>query len=764
MKLSIFGIRHHGCGSARSLRAALADLKPDAILIEGAPEANQIIGLAASAEMQPPVAILIYAPDEPKRAVYYPFAEFSPEWQAIQFALTENLPVRFIDLPQAHQLAVSNQQLAEENADEKRAISGEDETETGNAKLKIRRDPLQFAAEAAGFADGEVWWESLIETRRAEANLFDGIIELMTALRDEAANEIRDAETKRDELREAFMRREIRGAIKEGFQNIAVVCGAWHAPVLGEKSLAEFAKADRAALENLQKIRLNATWIPYTYNRLSFQSGYGAGVNSPEFYHQIWEQPANIAAVWLARAANLLREQDLDASSASVIEAVRLAESLAAMRGLAAVGLNELFDALRACLTFGDDAQLRLIHEKLIVGIRLGAVPAETARVPLQLDLRTEQKRLRLAPEAAQKTVELDLRKANDLARSQLLHRLNLLEIGWGQIQPASGKGTFKEIWRLQWQPEFEIAIIEANVWGNRIAAAAANKICRVAAESEKLHELTRLVGQTLLSDLPEAIEFLMRQVAAKAAVSSDVPTMMDALAPLADVLRYGNVRKIDRSAVAQVVDGLAARICINLPNACAALDDQAAEAMFGRIAATDNALSLLQNSQYNRAWHGALVKLADSTNLHGLIAGRATRILFDAGRLQAETVEQRLGLTISIALEPARVAAWLDGFLRGSGLILLHNTVLLQTLDAWVKTLKDNVFVQLLPVLRRTFSTFAAPERRRIGEQIKAGINASDAAATDKIEENEFDQSRANQVLPLLAQLLGLQTEQNNV
>ena len=112
MKLSIFGIRHHGCGSARSVRRVLDKMRPDIVLIEGAPEANEIISLAGHPEIQPPVAILIYAPDDPKKAVYYPFAEFSPEWQAIKFALETNTLVRFIDLPQSHQLAVSSQQSA----------------------------------------------------------------------------------------------------------------------------------------------------------------------------------------------------------------------------------------------------------------------------------------------------------------------------------------------------------------------------------------------------------------------------------------------------------------------------------------------------------------------------------------------------------------------------------------------------------------------------------------------------------------------------
>jgi hypothetical protein len=66
MSVTVFGIRHHGPGSARSLREALRAQNPDVILIEGPPDANDLIALAADAQMSPPVALLIYLPNEPR--------------------------------------------------------------------------------------------------------------------------------------------------------------------------------------------------------------------------------------------------------------------------------------------------------------------------------------------------------------------------------------------------------------------------------------------------------------------------------------------------------------------------------------------------------------------------------------------------------------------------------------------------------------------------------------------------------------------------
>ncbi len=69
MAVHVFGIRHHGPGSARSLCQALQALQPDAILVEGPPDADVILPFVGHTDMQPPVSILVYDPQAPARAV-----------------------------------------------------------------------------------------------------------------------------------------------------------------------------------------------------------------------------------------------------------------------------------------------------------------------------------------------------------------------------------------------------------------------------------------------------------------------------------------------------------------------------------------------------------------------------------------------------------------------------------------------------------------------------------------------------------------------
>ena len=760
MTTHVFGIRHHGSGSARSLRQALEQLQPDTILIEGPPDAEPLLPLVASPAMQPPVALLIYQPDKPQDSVYYPFAVFSPEWQGIQYGLSNNIPVRFMDLPQTHRLALKAS--SEASAEESSSPEETEKLDLNQLNLnQIPPDPLGLLAEAAGYSDGERWWEHMVETRTNSVDLFAAILEAMTAVR----QELPPVEEPMEAQREAYMRKTIRQAQKSGFKRIAVVCGAWHAPALSHMLPA---KEDTALLKGLPKTKVEVTWVPWTYGRLAYSSGYGAGIESPGWYHHLWEGGieennhsrangnVNVTISWMTRVARLLREQDLDASSAHVIEAVRLAESLAALRNRPLPGLPELNEATQTVLCFGNNLPMQLIQDKLIVGERLGKVPEETPMVPLQKDLTQQQKRLRMRPEATEKIYDLDLRKENDLARSHLLHRLNLLDIPWGKFKQSYGKkGTFHEYWNLLWHPEFAVNLIEAGIWGNTIRNAATAKACDRANNAEELPMLTELLDKVILSDLPDAVSYLMSCLENAAALASDVTYLMAALPPLANVMRYGNVRQTDTTTIGHVLDGLVARICIGLPAACTSLDDDAAVAMYENLMKVNSAIALLQNQEHVNSWQQVLTQMVENPNLHGLIAGRCCRLLLDAGVFEANESARRMGLALSVATEPPQAAAWVEGFLKGSGLLVLHDDNLWRVLDDWVTQLSEEIFVSLLPLLRRTFATFTRPERRQMGERVKQGVGGKDTSKTK--DSSEFNEENAVAVLPIVRQLLGV-------
>lgn len=768
MSVTVFGIRHHGPGCARSLRAALERLAPDIVLVEGPPDAQEVLPLLALAEMKPPVALLIYAPADPAHAVYYPFATFSPEWQALNYALAHGIPTRFMDLPQALQLGQKENMEQTEPvsalepdtpiAAPSTQISVSNQPATGDVLTEQEEgqseeeDPLDLLARAAGYDDYELWWERQIEQRRDMRDLFAGILEAMSEMRaDPACKNTREAQ------REAYMRTTIRKAQQEGFQRIAVVCGAWHAPVLTEAFVRQ-SQGDAAVLSGLKRVKVEATWIPWTNARLALRSGYGAGVTSPGWYEHLWSAPDKATIRWATQAAQLLRAEGLDASSASVIETVRLAEALAAMRGLSMPGLTELHESIQTVLCHGTAEPMALIRQRLEIGAQLGEVPAETPMVPLQRDLENKQRRLRLKPSTAIETLDLDLRKENDRARSQLLHQLRLLGIGWGQLQgnPRKNYSTFHEVWRIQWQVEFVIKLIEANIWGNTTERAASGYACHLADKAESLPELTTLLDYAVLAELPDALEHLLTRVQTTAALAADVRQMMDALPPLVQIVRYGDVRETKSEHLLPVITGLFERAVIGLPGACTSLDDAAAQSLVESLNRADHSLELLNDGEKREEWRRVLLSLTDREGVHGLVRGRCCRLLFDYAAIDTRELQRLARLALSTAVPPAQAAAWIEGVLQGGGQMLLQQTGLWQALDQWLGELEAAAFVELLPLLRRAFSSFSGPERRAMGEKVRHLHNTA-AHEGARAGATEVDYERARMVLPVLAQILGV-------
>jgi hypothetical protein len=727
--VSVFGIRHHGPGSARALGAALRQVRPDLLLIEGAPELTAVVELAGAPAMVPPVAGLVYAPDEPQRATFYPMAVFSPEWVALRWALEEDVDVRFADLPAATKLA-------------------------GGAAAPPERgaDPVGALAAAAGHDDPERWWEDAIEHRYHGADAFDAVRDAMAALRGDAA--FANWGGRDNTRREAAMRQAVRAAMREGRERVAFVCGAWHAPAL-DPATYPTAAHDAALLRGLPKIKVAATWVPWTNRLLSFASGYGAGVTSPGWYHHLYTAPGDVAIRWLARCAALLRDEQLDAPPSGVIDAVRLADTLAALRERPLAGLTELTEATQAVLCGGAAEPLQLVADRLLVGDAIGAVPEDTPMVPLARDLERLQRRLRLRRTAGEQVVTLDLRKPLHLERSHLLHRLRLLGVRWGtQIDPGRTRGTFKEAWSLTWEPELSVALIDASSAGTTIAAAAAATVAaRVAAAD--IAALTALVEEALLADLPAALDAAMAALAERSARQHDTQRLMAAVEPLARVSRYGNVRGTDTDALRAVLRGIATRIAIGLGAACSSLDHDAAVQLRERIDGVQRGLALIDETDLRGAWLDALTGVADQHGVHGQIAGRAVRLLLDARRVTFDEAGRRLSRALSAGADATAGASWLDGFLSGDATLLLHDRTLLAVVDGWVSRVDATLFDDLLPVLRRTFSAFGAAERRMIGDRVRR-MDGDGAIEPGADAGEHIDADRAHRVVPVLRAILG--------
>ncbi len=779
MSVTILGIRHHGVGSAKNVLEILKKLQPDMILVEGPPELDPLSKWVGDKALKPPVASLCFDEKEPQRAAFYPFSEFSPEWQAVLFANKNKIPVRMMDLPMAISWEMDAQKrvkLAEERA--KKEAENAQNTEEGidvglvmsdvekaepltDPKPEIpnpkSKDPIAYFAEIGGYADADMWWEHHFENRyisNSAAEHFEAVMLMMSQLREAEIPSFLDEENVH---REAFMGNIIRQAQREMFQNIVVVCGAWHAPALLDLDKTE--KEHAKIVKNLPKtkIKVGVTWIPWTNDRLSFKSGYGAGINSPGWYSHLWHNPTDNGAVWLANVARMFRKKKMDISTAHVIESLRLAESLASLRGFSRPNLLELNEAVQTVMCMGDGILLELVKKEMIVGHALGKVPSELPKLPLQNDFEEIIRKLRLAQTAEKKELELDLRKELDLNRSIFLYRLKILEITWATQAYSRSKGTFREAWTLKWSPEMLVNLIEKGIWGNTIVDASSKLMLRKADETNSISVLSDMIESAIPAELFETIEVLLLRINELATISADIMELMAAIIPLADVGRYGNVRKSDLSAINALVEGMITRICIGLPTACYGLDEAASQKMFDLIRRVNDSVRLVENTDLTNMWLETLMKLLDKEGVAPIISGCTCRLLFDAKTLDTEGVATKFGLALSTGQAPDYSAGWLEGFLKGSGMILLYDDMLWNLLFKWVSELTDESFMVLIPILRRTFSKFEVGERRHLGEKAKRGFVFSQNNTTQGVDNERFNYELADKSLGLVTQLLGL-------
>jgi hypothetical protein len=315
---------------------------------------------------------------------------------------------------------------------------------------------------------------------------------------------------------------------------------------------------------------------------------------------------------------------------------------------------------------------------------------------------------------------------------------------------------TFHEVWDVQWNVEFVVKIIEASRYGNSVKDAASAFIISKSSTAT-LPELSSYVRSALTADLDTAIVPLLDRIKNESALSSDISLLMEALVPLAETGRYGNVRKTDSTLVLHILGDFVERITAGLVLACGNVNDDEASKFCTLIRNVTTSLVTLNDQEHLDSWFDALLKLTNLQSLHGLLGGTIYRILRDNSRIDISGIVNRLTFELSRGAEPSHGAAWIEGFLQNSGILLLHNENLWACIDQWISSINQESFEELLPLIRRTFSTFTQSERQQLGHK---SAHKTGAHNVQKSTDSELDHTRAQQVFPVLELLLGLTSE----
>jgi hypothetical protein len=769
-RINVFGVRHLSPTGAWHLLRLLDQVRPKVVLIEGLADADALIGHMTKKATKPPIAILAYTDSLPVRTLVYPLARYSPEYQAMVWARENNARVEFIDLPsdiflglqdlEIERLERLRQKAQEEavaessGADEDGAAADEDAVETAepaqNASVPERQQSIYAQiAERCGEIDYDTYWERRFEHNLAADSYRRAAYQLGQELRDERDPPVWRAENL---VREAYMRRRVAEVIDGGVkpEQIVAVVGAFHASVLS----GELPAMTDEELASLRRRPSKLTLMPYSYFKLSSQSGYGAGNHAPAYFELLWEalqagDLQDLPLTYLSRVARHLREHGTHRSTAEVIEGVRLARTLSALHDGQAPTLRDLRDAAVTLVGHGELSTVSEALSHVDVGTAIGELPKGVSQTSIQTDFERELNRLKLEKyrSTVKQELTLDLRENRrvkteeaaflDLHRSSFFHRLRILGIGFA-APVASGQQstTWAERWNLQWSPESEISLVEAVLLGETIELAAGFKFKTLLEACTTIAQAADLVRDACQCGLMSSLELARRRLQELAAVSTEFKAIAHADFQLSEVVRYGDVRKFDPAPLLPLMEELFVQGALALHGA-ANCDNAAAQDLLVSIDEM-NRVSLEHHERVEEElWIENLRKLADADDRNPLLSGFACATLLERGLIANEDLAREVSRRLSPGVPADLGAGWFEGLAKRNRYSLLARQPLWEELGGYIRSLDDDQFKRALVFLRRAFGGFSPQEKRHICENLGHFWGVDGDAASEAIEQH---------------------------
>lgn len=743
----VFGIRHLSPAGAHHLLAFLDEIKPTAVLVEGPSDASPFIGELTSNGVVPPVAILAYTDGLPVRTLLYPYAAYSPEYQAFRWASRHGAEAAFIDLPSGHALALyEHRQPAQ--------------TESFQTYVHQQNALYRQIAELTDEPDYEAYWERHFEHNLQKDAYRQGIYQYSLHMREITSRQemqLAPQEAAYNEIREAYMRRRIQEVIASGHdpQKIVVVTGAHHASAMDFR----FPAMTDEEWRGLPKTQAKLTLMPYSYYKLSTHSGYGAGNQAPAYFELFWQclqqgDLHRLPSLYFSQVASHLREHGTYRSTASLIEGVRLAEALAALHEGSLPTWRDLRDAATVCLGHGELSAIAEALARTDVGTAIGRLPEGVSQTPIQDDLNRELKRLKLDKykSAVATTLELDLRENRrvkseeaaflDLKRSVLLQRLSLLDIRFAKKQRVNqDSATWAEHWVLQWTPEAEIQVVESTLKGETIELAAAFVLKERLESCGDIAEASRIIRVACDCSLTKEMEQAISALQGLAVDAGSFEQVAAAAYELSVLIRYGSIRRIETEALLPLLQQLFLRGSLLLVDASGCNDD-AAHGMVGAI----HSLHAVAGDHYDLVddglWLAKLQELAARDDRNAKLSGFAFAILLERNEISDERVAQEVSRRLSPGIPADLGAGWFEGMSMRNRYALLSRVTLWQQLDTYISSLDKEAFQRSLVFLRRAFGSFEPREKAAVAEMMGdiwgVGSMAAGAALQQPLSEEE--------------------------
>ncbi|MBL8300052.1 MAG: hypothetical protein JNN30_17060 [Rhodanobacteraceae bacterium] len=729
----IVGVRHHSPACARLVAARVRALQPRYVLIEGPADFNPRLD-ELSLGHQLPVAIYSYlSGDGVQRGSWTPFAEHSPEWQALVLGRVQGAIVRFIDLPAWHDAMTD---LPNRYADAPDAVH--------EARAQAYEAAL---AERLAIDGRDALWDHLFEQDGETDALAEHLRTHFEQLRGDDPGSAGNA------ARETQMAQWIAWAMARDDGEVLVVCGGYHAPALArlwrEERVGEAEPISPAPPGDSLASRHGSFLVPYSFRRLDAFLGYASGMSSPLYYQWLWEEGCDAAGLRLLREiAGRLRRRGLAASTADLIAVHTHARGLAALRGHAEPLRADWLDAVAACL-------LKEAQDAALPWTYRGTIRAGTAPLLVEvMDVLAGDQRGRLAPDTPQPPLvasvehelaaagitldgerDIDLLGAQGRCESRVLHRLRLLGIpGIERLQgpTLALAGERRERWRLARPVEQAAALIEAGAYGATLADAARAMLeAKLRDARSDITALAQGLNEAALAGLAAVSDALLADLRSAIAAAPRFEDVGQALAVLYPLYRHGAAVAVAGAPLLAVVIGAACDRALWLFEPTAAI---AAAEVYPHLRAVAALRDLLRGHVADQQEGHAgleievaralavLARKAQDVTAAALSRGAALGALISLPQLAGATsaaVDTSAAMALLGTLAADALGDALSGLLALAREQIAEDPAFVRGVDALVVALDDDDFIHALPALRAALAWLPARERGQLARAV---------------------------------------------
>ncbi len=779
-------IRHHSPACAYGVVSLIESVKPDYILIEGPDSFNSLLPGLLHKDTRPPVAIMAQAEQQitadkngntEKRhcTAYFPFCEYSPEWQALHIGHSHQAKLLFIDLPWAAQWK------DEDNRDiQSRSLQKE--------RYLAHSQFIARLAKKCHCRDHDDVWEHLFELRSIESltdwqQLFYDTFIWCAFARLDYEPQVLEAE--RSLQREAHMLMHIL-TVKQHEPNakILVVTGGFHTLALVEElekfSETQFIPSDarQKQFDKMLKLReKDSSWlIRYSFDRLDALNGYASGMPSPAFYQRSWQsllkqrqnreanhqypdQPTQIyrnktGVAFLTDVAEAIRQKTFDnpPNYLTVKHAAEQSLRLAALRGHAGPGRYDLLDGLQSSFIKGslDDSQNELWSEikRCFSGYLLGSIPTGTTTPPLVAEAYEKAKNFRFKlDDTLIKITKLDIyRNPQHRLRSRFLHLLAFLEIHFAHRTNGpdflSGHqlDLLFEEWQYAWTPAVEGELIALSEKGSQLEAIALDKLLMLEkrleeqGQSRSSQSVTSLLTQAVIIGLHQRIPILLQLLDKYIQQDFRLDSLITCGHQLIHLWRGRTFFDITDQSI------LENRLYQVIPQAFFCLDqisqgdEQQQETHLQALLSLRELIefmpmiSQIQNSNhsYQSDFYQQLNRLDGKLDEVPLLKGAIDALRYLGDQIDENLLTDSLEKTFSTGSDPEKAIGYFVGIMRTAPELVIKTPILIDHLNRLLSQWDEQRFIQILPDLRFAFSQLTPKQNEELSRYIAGEIGLS--------------------------------------